>query len=135
MDGTGYPRGLYAGDMSIPARIMAIADVFEALTARDRPYKKGKTLSESMKIMGFMKRDNHLDPDLFDVFVKSGVYKRYAEMFLPPDQIDVVDEAALLALRPKPFELPPEGERKRRWERFLPEYERTIRENDPLTSV
>jgi hypothetical protein len=85
--------------------------------------------------MGFMKRDNHLDPDLFDVFVKSGVYKRYAEMFLPPEQIDVVDEAALLALRPKPFELPPEEQRRSRWDRFLPEYERTIRENDPLTSV
>ena len=63
MDGTGYPKGIYAGDMSVPARLMAIADVFEALTAQDRPYKKGKTLSESMRIMGFMKKDNHLDPD------------------------------------------------------------------------
>jgi HD-GYP domain-containing protein (c-di-GMP phosphodiesterase class II) len=135
MDGTGYPKGLFAGDMSIPARIMAIADVFEALTAGDRPYKKGKTLSESMKIMGFMKRDNHLDPDLFDVFVKSGVYKRYAQMYLPPGQIDQVDEAALLAIQPKAFTLPPEDQRHKRWEGFLPQYADTIREDDPLTSV
>src|SRR5690606_38646771 len=74
MDGTGYPRGIYAGDMSIPARIMAIADVFEALTAQDRPYKRGLKLSQAMAIMGRMKADNHLDPDLFDVFVRSGVY-------------------------------------------------------------
>jgi HD-GYP domain-containing protein (c-di-GMP phosphodiesterase class II) len=135
MDGSGYPKGLYAGDMSIPARIMAIADVFEALTAQDRPYKKGKTLSESMKIMGFMKRDNHLDPDLFDVFVKSGVYKRYAQMYLPPNQIDEVDEAALLAIQPKPFSLPTEEQRRQRWEGFLPDYQDTIRDDDPLTSV
>ncbi|MDZ7825074.1 MAG: HD domain-containing phosphohydrolase [Gammaproteobacteria bacterium] len=84
MDGTGYPKGLFAGDMSVPARVMAIADVFEALTANDRPYKQGKTLSESMEIMGRMKRGNHLDPQLFDLFVRSGVYRQYAERFLPP---------------------------------------------------
>lgn len=122
MDGTGYPRGIYAGDLSIPARAMAIADVFEALTADDRPYKKAKKLSEAMRIMGFMKVDNHLDPDLFDHFVRSGVYRAYAKKFLAPDLIDEVDEEALLALRPKPFALPPRAERERRFSEFLPEY-------------
>jgi HD-GYP domain-containing protein (c-di-GMP phosphodiesterase class II) len=122
MDGSGYPKGLYAGDMSVPARMMAIADVFEALTAQDRPYKKGKTLSESMRIMGFMKKDNHLDPELFDLFVRSGVYRQYGERYLPEELIDDVDEAALLAIEPKPFELPPDPERSGRWGDFLPEY-------------
>lgn len=123
MDGGGYPKGIYAGDMSIPARIMAVADVFEALTAQDRPYKKGKTLSEAMKIMGFMKRDNHLDPQLFDLFVRSGVYRRYGEQSLPPELIDEVDEAALLAIEPRPFELPDADTRRRRLTSLLPEYE------------
>lgn len=127
MDGKGYPRGIYAGDMSIPARAMAIADVFEALTAQDRPYKKGKTLSETMRIMGSMKADNHLDPDLFDLFVRSGVYKQYAERMLPPELIDEVDEAALLAIRPKPFELPPKEVRDQRWRDFLEEYRQLLR--------
>jgi HD-GYP domain-containing protein (c-di-GMP phosphodiesterase class II) len=122
MDGGGYPKGLYAGDMSVPARIMAIADVFEALTAQDRPYKPGKTLSESMRIMGFMKKDNHLDPDLFDLFVRSGVYREYGQKYLPPELIDDVDEEALLAIEPKPFDAPAEDERKKRWQDFLPEY-------------
>ena len=123
MDGRGYPRGIFAGDMSIPARAMAIADVFEALTADDRPYKKAKKLSESMRIMGFMKKDNHLDPELFDLFVTSGVYKKYAEKHLSPSLIDEVDEAALLAMKPKEYALPPEEERHRRRASFLPIYE------------
>lgn len=123
MDGTGYPRGIYAGDMSVPARIMAIADVFEALTATDRPYKKGKPLSEAMSIMGKMKRHNHLDPALFDLFVQSGVYRRYAEHFLPRALIDEVDEATLLAISPEPFDAPEAELRKRRWNTFLPDYE------------
>lgn len=123
MDGQGYPKGLYAGDMSIPARALAIADVFEALTASDRPYKTAKSLSESMRIMGYMKRDNHLDPELFDLFVTSGVYKKYAEQFLSPELIDAVDEAALLAIQPRPYTLPPAEERKQRWQGFLPQYE------------
>jgi HD-GYP domain-containing protein (c-di-GMP phosphodiesterase class II) len=94
MDGTGYPRGLYGTEMSLPARMMAVADVFEALTAQDRPYKKAKTLSETMAIMGAMKRDNHLDPSIFDLFIRSGVYRRYAERFLPVELLDVVDEVA-----------------------------------------
>ena len=122
LDGTGYPKGIYAGDMSIPARIMAVADVFEALTAQDRPYKKAKTLSETMKIMGFMKKDNHLDPDCFDLFVRSKIYRRYGEMYLPPELLDEVDEDALLAIKPKPFELPSEDTRKQRWTEFLAAY-------------
>ncbi len=89
--GTGYPRKLAAEDLSIPARITAIADIFEALTASDRPYKKAKTLSECVKILSFFKKDKHVDPDLFDLFLTSGVYKRYAERFLKPEQVDEVD--------------------------------------------
>ncbi len=122
MDGNGYPKGLFASDMSIPARVLAIADVFEALTAADRPYKPGKKLSETMRIMALMKRDNHLDPLLLDHFVTSGVYRQYAERYLSSDLIDSVDEAALLETRPKPFELPPEEVRRARFREFLPEY-------------
>jgi len=91
LDGTGYPRKLSKDDLSIPARIMAIADIFEALTASDRPYKKPKTLSESVKILSFFKKDGHIDPDLYDLFLTSGVYREYAERFLTPEQIDDVD--------------------------------------------
>lgn len=90
MDGTGYPNGLTGEQMSVQARIMAIADIFEALTARDRPYKKGKTLSEAMRILGFMKKDNHIDNDLFEVFINEKIYMQYAEKFLDPKQIDEV---------------------------------------------
>lgn len=96
MDGTGYPKKIMGGDMSVPARIMAIADVFEALTAADRPYKKPKSLSESIKIMGFMVKDQHLDPELFRLFLSSGVYKDYADKFLEPFQIDEVNTAQYL---------------------------------------
>jgi HD-GYP domain-containing protein (c-di-GMP phosphodiesterase class II) len=89
--GSGYPRKLSEEHLSVPMRIMAIADVFEALTASDRPYKKAKTLSESIKILSFFKKDKHIDPVLFDLFLTSGVYKRYAEKFLLPEQIDEVD--------------------------------------------
>ncbi len=123
MDGTGYPRGIYAGDMSLPARMMAIADVFEALTAQDRPYKKGLSLSEAMSIMGFMKRDNHLDPDLFDVFVRSGVYKKFGERYLPPHLMNEVDEEKLLGIRPKEFQLPPKEERLKRKRGFIAPYD------------
>ena len=89
MNGTGYPRQLHKNELSIPARIMAIADIFEALTASDRPYKKGKTLSEAIRIMGFMKKDQHIDGDLFELFLSSGIYKVYAEKYLKPEQIDI----------------------------------------------
>ncbi|SFB89702.1 HD family phosphohydrolase [Pseudoalteromonas denitrificans] len=91
MDGTGYPKGLTREQMSIPARMMAIADVFEALTANDRPYKPPKTLSETLTIMGVMKLDNHLDPDLFDVFINKKVYIEFAKKYLLPTQIDQFD--------------------------------------------
>jgi HD-GYP domain-containing protein (c-di-GMP phosphodiesterase class II) len=94
MDGTGYPRRLHREEMSPLARMMAIADIFEALTAIDRPYKKGKTISEAIKIMSLMKKDQHIDPDLFDLFLSSGAYREYAERFLRPEQIDNVDVAA-----------------------------------------
>lgn len=96
MDGTGYPRGLTRENMSIPARVMAVADIFEALTAADRPYKPAKKLSESIKIMSFMVKDNHIDPDIFRLFLESGVYRQYAEKFLRPEQIDDVDVTAYL---------------------------------------
>ena len=91
MDGTGYPRKLEKKDMTIPARIMAIADIFEALTAADRPYKAPKKLSDSIKIMSFMKKDAHIDDELFELFLTSGVYMEYAEKFLLPEQLDEVD--------------------------------------------
>ncbi len=97
MDGSGYPRGLTREEMSVPARIMAIADIFEALTASDRPYKPGKKLSECLRIMHAMKRDRHIDPDLFDIFIRERVYEQYAREFLPPSQIDPIDEAQLRA--------------------------------------
>ena len=91
MDGTGYPRCLERDDMPLTARMMAIADIFEALTAADRPYKKAKTLSEAIHIMGLMKKDAHIDPDLFDLFLRSGIYMQYGKAFLAPEQIDEVD--------------------------------------------
>jgi HD-GYP domain-containing protein (c-di-GMP phosphodiesterase class II) len=90
MDGTGYPKGLTREQMSIPARIMAIADIFEALTACDRPYRKAKTLSQVLAIMARMKQEDHIDPDLYELFVQSGVYRQYAAEFLQPEQIDEV---------------------------------------------
>ena len=93
MDGTGYPRRLKRDQMSIPARIMAIADIFEALTAADRPYKKPKTLSESLRIMSNMKKSAHVDPDLFDLFLESGIYLDYAKTYLDPAQIDDINIA------------------------------------------
>ena len=91
MDGKGYPRGLTREQMSVQARVMGIADIFEALTAKDRPYKKGKTLTEALTILGRFKLNGHIDPDLFDVFIRERLYLRYAEQFLDPEQIDDVD--------------------------------------------
>jgi HD-GYP domain-containing protein (c-di-GMP phosphodiesterase class II) len=100
MDGKGYPRGLTREQMSVQARVMGIADIFEALTAKDRPYKPGKTLSESLGILGRMKEGGHVDPDLFDVFVRDKVYLRYAREFLDPEQIDDVDESRIPGYKP-----------------------------------
>jgi len=100
MDGKGYPRGLTREQMSVQARVMGIADIFEALTARDRPYKKGKTLTESLQILGKFKEGGHIDPDLFDVFIRRKVYQRYAEQFLDANQIDRVDESKIPGYSP-----------------------------------
>jgi HD-GYP domain-containing protein (c-di-GMP phosphodiesterase class II) len=100
MDGKGYPKGLKREQMSVQARVMGIADIFEALTAKDRPYKKGKTLSESLEILGRFSMNGHIDPDLFDVFVRTKVYRRYAELFLDKEQIDEVDESKIPGYSP-----------------------------------
>ena len=89
MDGKGYPKGLRREQMSVQARIMGIADVFEALMDSDRPYKKGKKLSEALAILKNMKETGHIDPDIYDVFIEKRVYKKYAEQFVAAEQIDV----------------------------------------------
>lgn len=99
MDGSGYPRGITADDLSLRARIMCIADIFEALTSPDRPYKKGMLLSQAMTILGRMVEDNHLDADLFRLFVESGAYKDYAVKHMTPRQIDEFDTSALPGLK------------------------------------
>lgn len=96
MDGTGYPMGLKGEEMPLAARVMAIADVFEALTSADRPYKKAKTLSESLKIMSYMVKDNHLDESLFRLFLTSGVYLRFAREYMLEEQIDDINIAQFL---------------------------------------
>jgi len=96
MDGSGYPRRLHREQMSPQARMLAIADIFEALTAVDRPYKPGKKLSEAIHIMAMMKREQHIDPELFDLFLTAGVFRRYAEQFMRPELIDDVDIARYL---------------------------------------
>ena len=97
MDGKGYPRGLTREQMSVQARVMGIADIFEALTAKDRPYKKPMALSESLAIMARFSAGGHIDPDIFDVFMRSRVWQRYGEQFLEPAQNDEVDIDAVLA--------------------------------------
>ena len=97
LDGKGYPRRLTADDLSVPSRIMAIADIFEALTASDRPYKKAKTLSECLTILAGFRDRQHIDADLFALFLRSGVYLTYAERYLKPEQIDAVDVEPYLA--------------------------------------
>jgi hypothetical protein len=90
MDGKGYPKGLTGEHIPVSGRILALADIFEALTAKDRPYKPGKTLSEALHILGLMKQSGHIDPHLFDVFINEQVYLRYAEEHLDPEQLDEV---------------------------------------------
>lgn len=97
MDGSGYPKRLKREEMSLPARMMAIADIFEALTAADRPYKKAKKLSEALGIMATMCRDAHIDPELFGLFIDERIYLHYANQFLDPSQIDDIDPDSLLA--------------------------------------
>lgn len=90
LDGTGYPQRLSKAEISVQARIMAIADIFEALTAPDRPYKKPLKLSQAIKIMDFMKKDHHIDPDIYDLFLQSGLPLDYAHKEMNPDQIDEI---------------------------------------------
>jgi len=88
INGTGYPNGLKGEEISLQSRILALADIFEALTAKDRPYKKPIALSQSLKIIGFMVKDGHIDADLFDLFVKEHIYLDYARKEMTPQQID-----------------------------------------------
>ncbi|MBF0370164.1 MAG: GAF domain-containing protein [Magnetococcales bacterium] len=97
MNGTGYPRKLSKAEMPLQSRIMAIADIFEALTARDRPYKKPKKMSEALKILNIMCREQHIDEELFDLFIESGVWQEYGETFLHSEQLDVADASAFLS--------------------------------------
>jgi HD-GYP domain-containing protein (c-di-GMP phosphodiesterase class II) len=103
MDGKGYPRGLTREQMSIQARCMGVADIFEALTAKERPYKQGKTLSESLEILGKLKLSGHIDPDLFDVFIWEGVYLKYAQKYMDPNLIDDVDLSKIPGYTPPPI--------------------------------
>ncbi|NIY92349.1 HD-GYP domain-containing protein [Vibrio diazotrophicus] len=97
LDGKGYPQGIDQSEIPLAGKAMAIADIFEALTSSDRPYKKAKTLSESLNIMRCMVKDNHIDADLFALFLNSGIYMEYAKQFLLPEQIDQVNVADYLA--------------------------------------
>jgi HD-GYP domain-containing protein (c-di-GMP phosphodiesterase class II) len=90
IDGAGYPFGLKGDQIPLQARIIALADIFDALTAKDRPYKKEKPLSEAIKIMGYMVKDKHIDADLFELFIKERIYLDYARRELTPHQIDMV---------------------------------------------
>jgi len=96
MDGKGYPRQLKAAELSLPARAMVIADIFEALTACDRPYKKAKTLNESLSILISMMQDEHIDPAIFQLFIEKDIYMDYANQFLTENQIDQVNKEDIL---------------------------------------
>jgi hypothetical protein len=100
MDGKGYPRGLTKDQMSVQARLMAIADIFEALTAKDRPYKKGKMLSESLRILGNFSLNGHIDPDLFDIFIRNKIYMEFAHKNMDEKQIDAIDESKIPGYTP-----------------------------------
>lgn len=91
MDGTGFPRGLKREEMSWPARMMAVADIFEALTSSDRPYKPPMKISQSLSILKKMKESNHIDPDIYALFLQSRVWEKYAKDYLRPEQLDVQD--------------------------------------------
>ena len=97
-DGKGYPRGVPAGELPLQARILAIADIFEALTASDRVYRKPNTLSEALTVMARMCKEGHIDPALFTLLVRNEAYRDYAETSLKPEQIDVVDQSRILAI-------------------------------------
>ena len=91
LDGSGYPLGLSEKELSMQSRIMVIADIFEALTAKDRPYKEPMSLSQAIKILGFLKKDKHIDPDIHDLFLERRLFYQYAQQEMAPEQIDEVD--------------------------------------------
>lgn len=91
LDCSGYPKGLCADELPLQSRILAVADIFEALTAKDRPYKQPMSLSQAIKILGFMGKDNHIDTDILDVFINTKGHLEYAEKEMNPEQIDVTD--------------------------------------------
>jgi HD-GYP domain-containing protein (c-di-GMP phosphodiesterase class II) len=91
LDGSGYPRHLKEHNLPLQSRIMAIADIFEALTAKDRPYKKPMKLSKALEILSYMKKDGHIDPDIYDLVLNSGLFLDYAKANMNPDQIDDLD--------------------------------------------
>lgn len=97
MRGSGYPRKLPGEQLSVPERILAVADVFEALTAADRPYKKAKPVSVAVDILHKMVLDDHIDKGCFELFLRTGVYARYAEQYLAPEQLDEVDTSRYLS--------------------------------------
>ena len=86
--------------LSVPARVMGIADIFEALTAKDRPYKRGKTLSESLEILGRFRENGHIDPDLFDIFIRNKIYMEFAHKNMDEKQIDAIDESKIPGYTP-----------------------------------
>jgi len=100
MNGTGYPRGLSREQMPLQARMIAIADVFEALTADDRPYKKSTPLSQTLSILGKMKCDGHIDPDLFDVFMDAKIYLEYGKRYLKEETLDNIDLTKIPGYKP-----------------------------------
>ncbi|MDQ6981842.1 MAG: GAF domain-containing protein [Mariprofundus sp.] len=89
MDGKGYPKGLTRDQMSVQARVMGIADIFEALTACDRPYRKAMPLSQAMSIMEKMKEEGHIDPELFEIFKQHRIHIHYGRKYLHEDQMDI----------------------------------------------
>lgn len=97
MDGTGYPRGIKAGELPLQARIMALADIFEALTAADRPYKQANGLQKTLSIMAGMVKKQHLDPVLFRFFVEQEIYLQYANKYLATEQQGPINKQQVLA--------------------------------------
>lgn len=88
LNGKGYPRGLSEKDLTLEDRIMVLADIFEALTSSDRPYKDAKKLSEVFRILSFMVKDNEIDGELVKFFHENEVLQQYAMEELNPAQMD-----------------------------------------------
>ena len=89
LNGKGYPRGLDENEIPLTVRILTLADVFEALTSSDRPYKEPKKLSQVVRILGFTVKDGEMDPDLVDFFLNEKMHIEYAKEHLKPEMIDI----------------------------------------------